>query len=113
MSYPGHASRNQYQRARCVLKSITYKPGWRIEEDDINDPHYLHYSLRFMAVCAVTGRNEIQVAARHSICLGAESILSLDRMIVNHVLDSIHRAERHETLEFFKVNGVAIYDPHK
>jgi hypothetical protein len=101
----------------AAIRRITYKPGWRVVAAPFNQ-HSGWYegdatvSVRceFTAPCAVTGASEIQVCAQHLI---DGRFIPDEKALFNRVLHIVRQAEEHEVLEFFKVDGVPLYDPHR
>lgn len=91
------------------IRRITYKPGWTIEAEYLSQDQVV-VRLSFRAPCAVTGRtDEIQLGSRNVIDV---RMIDNERSLMNYILRLIKAAEEHETLEFFKVDGVAPYYPH-
>jgi hypothetical protein len=103
------------EQAINVCDRITYKPSWKLEARQMkfdSGTAILKVRVSFMSPCAVTGKSEIQVCATHTF-----HDVELDYMDVrswcNKLLWVFRQAEEHELREFFKLDGVAIYDPHK
>jgi hypothetical protein len=98
---------------RAALPRLTYKPGWRL----IVEPHLPGwpdarvYQVRweFTAPCAVTGKPDIQVCATHVL---DPYYIPDEQSLFNRILHIVRQCEEHETLEFFKVDGAPLYDPH-
>jgi hypothetical protein len=63
----------------------------------------------FTAPCAVTGEPAIQVCATHIL---DPDLFDNERALFNRILHTVRQCEEHETLEFFKVDGAPLYDPH-
>lgn len=97
--------------ALVVADKVSYKQGWAVEARAPHGPFADIVSIRlsFIAPCAVTGKQEVQVCATHLILVAGMTVKSF----LNRILWAIKQAEEHETLEFFKYQGVAIYDPHQ
>lgn len=102
-------SHRNYPATREVLDSITYK-DWHFESFAPVDMSYFSATFRvcFPAPCSRTGVDAMQFGPWLSIpfCLDEDGILKL-------VLNAIHRAEEHETREFFKYQGRVVFDPHQ
>jgi hypothetical protein len=97
----------------AALSRITYKPGWRLRVM----PYFAAfdktaaYEVRweFTAPCAVTGAPAIQVCSTHVI---DPAYVPDEQALFNRILHTVRQCEEHETLEFFKVDGAPLYDPH-
>jgi hypothetical protein len=98
------------EQAINVCDRITYKKGWQVETRHLRD--MLCIRLSFLAECAVTGKSEVQVCSTHTF---PDFVLHHmdERSWCNKMLWVFRQAEEHELREFFKLDGVAIYDPHK
>lgn len=96
--------------AIAVCDRVTYKKGWAIECSVNSDVLVLR--LSFLAPCAVTGREDIQVCSQHGFNSAMLECMD-EAAFCNRLLWVFRQAEEHEMLEFFKLDGVAIYDPHK
>lgn len=96
--------------ALAVCDRISCKPGWVIEAKGRNGNLVLR--LSFIAPCAVTGEDATQISMAH--CCDALMLECMDeRALLNRLLWCFRQAEEHVLLKFFKLDGVAIYDPHK
>lgn len=99
-----------FNEARDLADRMSYKPGWAIEvTGSFAMPCLAILRLSWVAPCAVTGAPCVQISATHHI----DVVGITERHFINRILWAIKQAEEHETLEFFKLDGVAIYDPHK
>lgn len=98
------------EEIKAHLAKITYKPGWRIwlMEDVLTDLPTL-LAIDFEVEDTYNPGNIVKIGMREKLRL---PIMSLEQF-EHQVLDAIDRAERHETREWFKVDGVMKYDPHK
>jgi hypothetical protein len=98
---------------RAALSRITYKPGWRlvVEPYFVVGRHEGAYTVRweFNAPCAVTGKPDIQVCSMHIL---DPFYIADEQALFNRILHTVRQCEEHETLEFFKVDGAPLYDPH-
>lgn len=100
---------NQYDAA-TYCKRVTYKRGWKLET--YASERGLDLRLTFMAPCAVTGRGEILVTMTNFVDAYYLETLQ-EHHFQRYLFDIFRKAEMHELAEFFKLDGVAIYDPHK
>lgn len=94
-----------------LLKRWTYKPGWRVEVQAIDlrsDYHSVWVQITFDAEDAFDPGHDILIGMRHTMRVPAN-----EQMFWEQLLCEIDKAERHETREFFKVDGKMLFDPHK
>lgn len=85
-----------------LLQTFTYKPDWAftiIEEGLL---------IRLIAVDTDNHRNRIPI----TFSIGIPSFVRPDFPWDRWLLDQIMEVEKHEAREFFKVNGVKVFDPH-
>jgi hypothetical protein len=98
------------EEIKAHLAKITYKPGWRIFllEDVLTDlPTML--AVDFTTEDTYNPGNQIVIGFREKLKFPIMSLEHFERQ----VLDALDRIERHETREWFRVEGVMKYDPHK
>jgi hypothetical protein len=94
----------------ATIEAITYKPGWYFRHGIEEGRMWIQVGVSEaadIAICAVT--KEI-VPWR-----GAKMYLSphmCRQEVVSMVHHAIHRAEEHETNEWFRYKGRSIYNPH-
>ena len=94
----------------AVVKDIQYKPYSRIQ---VAHSHVYGAALEMRITLKV-----IDVHTNKLIDITSTEIVQPDRFhakeeVVHFVRQQIHRMEMHEADEWIKVNGVAIFDPHK
>jgi hypothetical protein len=93
---------------RGEVRWLTYRPGWTFDvgEKGFEDPW-----LRITAVGVPDAQNPGQ-----SIDLGIDSpippMADFDQLH-RWLIWRLERVESHEAREFFKVNGVTLFDPHR
>lgn len=97
-----------------LLARFTYKPGWEFTAD-ITPHGLITLTIRAMVHDADNPQNICPITFTETI----------DPYIVKHRADAderywmkwlhsmIRRAEEHEIDEFFQVDGVKVFDPHK
>jgi hypothetical protein len=87
---------------RAILQSFTYKPGWKFS---VMEGHLV---INFKAVDTDNTENLIPI----SFVQGIPTLVRDDYPWDRWLLDMIMEVERHEAQEFFKINGVKVFDPH-
>ena len=104
------------------IEKITYKPSWnfRLVKDDSRYWEYqsmVRFELRLAVTFRVPNTYAEDPNLREEIKIGMHHILRGPFMTIEQferaVLEAIDRAERHETREWFRVDGAMKYDPHK
>lgn len=113
----------EFQELEDHLNKITYKPSWRFRLE----PHWgsrdLFLSISFRTLDTYTSdigvtfdepseietRAQVKIGMRHRLRGPFLAIEQFERA----VLDAIDKCERHETREWFKVDSVMKFDPHK
>lgn len=85
-----------------LLQSFTYKPGWTfyVEADGL--------IIDALVIDSDNLEKTIRVQFGVSIPFYADAKFPWDRWL----LDQIKMVEDHEAREFFKINGVKVFDPH-
>jgi hypothetical protein len=114
---------DQLNRVQDILKRITYKPGWKIEASRIEKG--VRPSVSFIGWERVTilVTSEIEDASNpkiNHITLCRYTSLQdydIERLSDEEVIRYfIHRAiwemEQHEYHEWFKFDGICVFDPH-
>lgn len=91
-----------------VARRITYKPNAKIEV--FPDMRQLRVSFHVEDTTAAGGAR-IHISLSYPI---PSYGLFKDGVAIAHwILQCVYDAESHETREWFKLDGVAIFDPHK
>ena len=97
-------------RSRLVIGSteFRYKPGWQMHYtfDALRDTGYLH--LAWSVPDAYHPERMTQVVSTSAI-----DPRSSPHLLQAQVYEAIKTAEQHEIDEFFLVDGVRPYDPHR
>lgn len=94
-----------------VLKRFTYKPGWKIrwEFSYFTREGGLTLRISYPATCAVTGEpTEIFRSQEFQL-----SEFYAEEDLIQRLHTIVIEMELHEVNEWFKVNGVAPFYPHK
>lgn len=80
-----------------------------LEYDKIHEAHIVRFHWSYFADDSKTGQRRAFRAPTHRIFLdrGVD-----DREVVQEVRRSIHEIVLHEADEFFRVDGVMVFDPH-
>lgn len=92
------------------LERIKYKPNWSIRVEEI--PEFsgrLYLSVSFITEDSWRPGQTTKIGMRTQL---RQPVLNTDQF-EHLVLQFLDQAERHETREWFKVDGVAKFDPHK
>jgi hypothetical protein len=100
------------RRVRDAFAKITYKPGWVFDVQA--DPSFEVMIVVNFPVRDITkeGYPETTLQFRRSFSVWCISGLSFDSLLSHVVMGTIRQIEEHEFQEWFKVDGVCIYDPH-
>jgi hypothetical protein len=101
----------ELDRLTKVILSIRYKPHCTIAPPIKNRFGEYIVDFTFMvpdATGAVVGKD---IPIRTSVLIPPD--LLSDNEIIKLIRHTIHHFELHEADEWFKVNDVAVYDPHK
>ncbi len=105
-----------FQEARSIVESITYKPGWSVLFDhcpyaSASMANQFILQIRAKVQDADNPTAEFKLLSREY--LFEEWIITLDeKQFVAYVFDFFVQMEKHEAAEFFKVRGVKTFDPH-
>ncbi len=98
------------RRAKAMLASISYKPGWRFEVDEQQSNGY-ELTIRMSTKAHDAG------GSGDLITLGRQDRIPVwcvdTGRFAHEVFRLVHDSELHEAKEWFKVNGVQLYDPHE
>lgn len=87
---------------RVLLRNFTYKPGWNfyIGPDGL------------IIEALVTDSDNPKQNIRVSFGIGIPSFVRPEFPWDRWLLDQIMTVEDHEAREFFKIDGVKVFDPH-
>lgn len=95
-----------------IFKSITYKPNWTlrlVERPDWIDMWQYHFRYNTVDSADRTSKRQIESVGK----LDGEHLRAMDRQqFIDYIFNIIEGMEEHETREWFRVNNVAIFDPH-
>lgn len=111
---------DQLQRVQGILKHVTYKPGWKIEAVRMDSYAPSAYGYGWNRVYLRVSMNTTDIGNGKSVLINRfNSLMDYD---IEHLGDDqiikyfIHRAiwemEEHEYHEWFKLDGVCVFDPH-
>jgi hypothetical protein len=115
---------NQLERVKDILSRITYKQGWKLSADwepsyydkgpayTLTDWRRIIVFVRYKDKDVLDPTKEITVSSYRGF-----SQIDLERMkdedIVQYFIHrAIWEAEEHEYHEWFKLDGVCVFDPH-
>lgn len=112
---------DQLERVRGLLERVTYKPGWYIEA--IRQDYITHSVYQFgdwNSVCIRVSMSVKDSETGETVMLNRFNSLmdyDLERLDDAEVIKYfIHRAiwemEEHEYHEWFKFDGIHVFDPH-
>jgi len=106
---------NTERRIEAMLQRITYKPSWTLEVVPWRATPRLEWEgVPIMATFTtkdVESGKEIQLCMQESIHLFSLEEIS-DESLIQRIEHIIQKFEEHEFREWFKVDGVCVYDPH-
>jgi hypothetical protein len=106
-----------YQRLAILAERITYKPGWRIEvmppeESD----RFFNRPINLLLLWPAQDINTKQPTRLATSAAVSPAILAMmtDEEVVKRVFCDmlIKRTELHEMDEWFKLDGVCVFEPH-
>jgi len=89
-----------------LLQHVTYKQGWSFLPED--QEGRLGVTIFREVPDSIPPHEAGTIVSHHEIDM-AES----DAGILRQVYDGILEAETHEALEWFRVDGEVVFDPHK
>jgi hypothetical protein len=99
-----------FQSASEFIKKISYKPGWEIKLL----PDNLLFGTAMLAIFSTqedSRRPGVSTTFSSSGIIYLEAIRDWNDLLLQ-VWIALERAEHHEMLEFFRVNGELYCDPH-
>ena len=98
----------------AVIEGIRYRPGWKLEAGYRVGHNAVQIVLNALVDDAYGGPDARRIDVLMTTMLSA---LELEYFDVPRALDWVRRLfmemEDHESREFFKYNGVRVFDPHK
>jgi hypothetical protein len=94
------------KEARQILDRITYKDQWSFVLQELTQDSWV-LTVWFRAPDATSGKSEWFCGREWPI-----SSAFTEDSLVGTVLLAIKTIEEHEMLEFFKVDGLALFNPH-
>lgn len=95
---------------KFVEERVTYKPNWtlRVDEDAMSHPYLL---INFTTQDAYGVCDQpVQIGRRLRI---PDHVKLSEQFLENFLIISLDNMERHESREWFKIDGVMVRDPHK
>lgn len=103
-----------YEEADAILKTITYKPGWKFMWAKAADGDSVSVGVQYVAPNSTPGssryQSEATVMASFSVPLAS---MSDPVQFTQAVFAGFALSEMHEAREFFRVGGVAPFHPHR
>ncbi|SRR5258705_5880053 len=95
-----------------LLKKVIYKPDWKIEVERRWDKWGdVQIILSFKTIDPVTGEHA-PIMARHMIACNEIEYHKDDSHVLNVLWRLIMEAERHESMEWFRLEGKQVYPTH-
>lgn len=100
-----------YPQMKEIVRQITYKPYWSVLLD--LDAEKRPFVQIFVGACSesslspITGQREAWKSGKHYL-----SPHMCRQEVVGTVFGAIRAAEEHETKEWFRYRGSAIFNPH-
>lgn len=95
----------------ALAKRITYKPNANVQAFFIT-PELQQLRVSFHVEDTATPDDEKHIHISMSFPIPLDYFTD-ERQAVYWILQRIDEAEAHETREWFKLDGVAVFDPHK
>jgi hypothetical protein len=100
---------DSFDRFTGLLSHVSYKPGWTLVAEHHDDGQLAIYRLvpdaaNVHAEVTIMGG----VLSHHEI-----DMTGSDAEILRAVYNALLECETHESLEWFRVDGDAVFDPHK
>jgi hypothetical protein len=113
---------DQYERVKNLVGRITYKPGWKmvVSRTRTQNEYPSRYDLPAVWITVTLPAIDVN-DPEHKIILSNQKCFwqytletmkdeqILEYCVVNLLLDT----EKHELDEWFKFDGIQIFDPHK
>lgn len=98
-----------YYETKAALAKVTYKPGWKfaIVDHGVNS---FALAISFEQIDTYNPDRTIKVGFHEPIYRGA--LVSIEAF-QHWIITLIDKIERHEAREWFRYDGVMIFDPHK
>lgn len=96
-----------------VLKTITYKPNWKLQffkDPQISFSIAMHVRMEVPDVRLDAIPEPITIIINHKITPAKYEFVE---ELYNDVFNMLMALEKHEAQEWFKVDGVAHFNPHK
>ena len=114
---------DQLKRVQDILKRITYKPGWKIKASRLEDglrPSVVFVDWNRVTLVVTFKAPDIDDYTKTPILLSVIRSMSdfdLEHLSDEQILDyfvrrAIWEAEDHEFKEWFKYDGICVFDPH-
>lgn len=99
------------EQAREVLRSVTYKDGWRFELRalDVLGAEAFSLYIGYPARCVDTGGN---ITVKRE-CVIPKQLLDyhIERSLLDYLFFEIQQTESHEMKEWFRYNGQHVFPP--
>lgn len=110
------AERQLYDDVEALLKILTYKPGWSFDLGWHDARGYIREPVLTITVLVPDVNDpsrEIRIAQRVIVPLSFAYMIQGDPpFLVRWLRDCIRDVEFHEMNEWFRLDGVAPFDPH-
>lgn len=85
-----------------ILRSFTYRPGWRFSVED------KHLVVRATVIDTDNPNQEVPLGFEISLPSFTDPVFDWTDWLFRQIMT----IEQHEAQEFFKINGVKVFDPH-
>lgn len=97
------------EQAQSIIHRLTYKPGWKFHLD-FYTVDKVSLAISFDTENAYEPGQIVKIGFRQVL---TPSTLISEESFIAALMSIIDRAERHETREWFKIDGQMPFDPHK
>lgn len=105
-----NAVRNDASILKGILKNFTYKPGWKFRLEDFGS--FLVLCIDAEVPCTDEPGRMINIRFRENFDPLVHRAMD-ERAWMRWLRERILDVEKHEIDEFFKVDGVKVFDPHR
>lgn len=112
---------DQYERVKYLVERITYKPRWEIAVSRTRNlgDHIGRYDIPAVWISVKLPAMDVhrpnrEITLQNQKCFWEDTLESMtDKDIIKHcICNVLLDTERHELDEWFKFDGIQIFDPH-
>lgn len=98
-----------------IIREIKYKPGWELFVNDQGDNFIIYINMPIIATPPFVTPDESMkyVVFSTTVYANIHAHKLTRKHIIYKVFELIKECEIHEMKEWYVVNGIKVYDPHK